>query len=207
MADKKMTVRDLLQRTDELLNRPQGTAEKFVRRLVEHSKKLGEIAEYSKKVQAFTDASPAHKTMFEQLQRPDALSLSALPRPTPWPSVSDWPRLPAAFRASYADSQHEHVKGAVEQAAQQQARRRAKERRLAELQQRQRIFVSLVQTRALFHDCVKLRETPMGKTYTALAPHMVAEAWEVDLEDLDEDVALQAELFVRVLVGRAEERS
>lgn len=69
--------------------------------------------------------------------------------------------------------------------------------------QRQRIFVALVQTRALFHDCQQVMKLKQGESYSALAPNIVLAAFDLPIDEIDEDVGQHAEAFVRAGVKGA----
>lgn len=69
--------------------------------------------------------------------------------------------------------------------------------------QRQRLFIALVQTRALFHDCERVAKLRPAESYSALAPNIVLAAFEFPIDDIDEDVAKHAEYFVRFFVDGA----
>jgi hypothetical protein len=64
---------------------------------------------------------------------------------------------------------------------------------------RKQLFVQLVQTRALFHDCQQVMKMKLGESYSALAPTIV-EAADASTDEIGEDVGKAAEEFVRELI-------
>jgi hypothetical protein len=155
-------------------------------------KALRESIKASEKLLALADLPPSIKRMLNVADAPSRAAeaqLRALDHAT-GRSVTD------ALNARLEQQKAEQERSIVETVAAVHAHR---ERQDATIQ-RQHVFVMLVQTRALFHDCQQVMKLRGGGKYSALAPGLVQAALQVPLEEIDEDVGLHAEAFIRVAI-------